>query len=1638
MEVISFEAGKTVSPAWKNSNPFQVLNGLADEQDSCIATNVAPIARPPAKPIIKLANRLPTYSAKNRVAYDSSRPQLGACVSAPSHVSSVSLLHSETSGKPSSYPSGRQKRVATMSPPRNQCVYGPPRVQLGACITPCCPVPSYRDVSVKPGNSSDCQNEFVPLLSSLHSHPSIPLMKYQGTIAGKPAIFMLDTGGTNEYLSEEFAKKHSLPLYSSRSASVTLADGTPSPIPGIAVANCSLLSNKNRDRRRFLFSRSFTVTKLHGYDAILGLPWLRQYDPKINWQSHTLSLAGSLPPNSKHVYTVYCLPKSGVSSEHSLPASLSGSSAEPVVSSSGSNVEPDSIVPLISAKELKSLIAKQEIEVSFKVMVRESSTTPSCIPVSEGSRVSASSSSSSYLSSASSKATIMPDNSDILRCNVARDRVLREFADVMPSELPDGLPPSRGVEHLIELVPGTTPPSKPTYQMSAYELKELKTQLEAAVKKGHVRPSKSPYGAPVIFVKKKDGSLRLCVDYRALNNATVKNKYPLPRMDELFDRVQGAKYFSRIDLISGFYQIRVAEADVEKTAFRTRYGHYEYMVLPMGLTNAPATFMHLMNETFRDYLDDFVLCFLDDVLIYSDTLEEHERHVRLVLERLRKVKLYAKLSKCEFFMKEVEFLGHRIGADGLKVMDGKVVAINEWPIPKKVSDIRSFLGLAGFYRKFIKDFSKIAAPLTELTKDDVTFEWKEEQQRAFDQLKLAAKTAPVLLIADPNLPYVVHTDASGFAVGAVLQQDQGRGLQPVAYLSKKMLPAETRYPVHEQELLAIIVACTAWRPYLHGTRFKVMTDHHSLRYFLTQPMLSGRQARWKDRLAEFDFVIEYIEGKTNVVADGLSRRSDHQVIGLSCVQGLLESKIFVSSIRQDEVAIRRDRERNIVAAKECRPPAANRPSSNLKGAIIMPTQRCTAEVKGGGHCRARTAKGQYCWQHMMREEGLRVKVSTIPNAQLGLFASRHFAIGDLVAEYTGDRIVRDSQAYGQYFLELTASEAVDAARTNCGAGRWVNDPTGSTHASNTKFCINRRNRTGCLRAIKAIRPGDEIFVPYGAEYWRWFGNDGNMIPNHPGGLKKTARKRRVQPESAAVVGGRDLVIPNSKSSSRDTRVCSATSMPVNDTSPSLLSDIRAAASRDSDYVQEVNRVRDSTSDIQVRNQLMYMNGNRIAIPNDLELRTRIIRECHDSATAGHRGKDKTIDLVKRRFYWKAMDDQIEKYVVSCDACQRNKASQQAPMGHLMPLPVPDSVGTDWGMDFITQLPRSSSGYDAIVTYVDRGSKLVHLAPTTSDITAMSAADITLREIVRLHGVPRSIVSDRGPQFTSTFWKALWTRLGTTLLLSSSYHAQTDGQSENANKQVEIALRSVVNFEQSDWDQHLPMVELALNNAKQTSTGYSPFQLMYGRHADTPVDLAIQLPSSVSENPSVESRLRSMQESWQRACQHLQVSQERQKKYANRHRRDVKLAVGDRVLLSTKQLKFHNPSTRTPKLSSQYIGPFSIKKKVNDNAYELDLPPQLHIHPVINITRVKVYRDGGTEFPHRPRLFVRPPPVAFADDNGIPSYEVERVLAKRGTGSRTRFLIQWVGYPLWESTWELRSSLANAPDALAEFESVSRD
>ena len=949
------------------------------------------------------------------------------------------------------------------------------------------------------------------------------------------------------------------------------------------------------------------------------------------------------------------------------------------------------------------------------------------------------------------------------------EKFVKEFQDVFPKQLPNQLPPKRSVDHAIDLIPGSEPPSKPIYRMSHVEMQELKRQLNDLMEKGFIRPSVSPFGAPVLFVQKKEGALRLCVDYRALNKITIKNRYPLPRIEDLMDRLTGAKYFSKIDLYSGYHQVRIKEDDVPKTAFRTRYGHYEFLVLPFGLTNAPATFMALMNDVFREQLDKFVVIYLDDILVYSKTKQEHEEHVRIVLEILRQHQLYAKKEKCELFQTRVEYLGHYISADGIEVDDKKVQAIKDWITPANLTELRSFLGLANYYRRFVKQFSTIAAPLTELLQKNVPYLWKKEQEDAFQALKERLTTAPVLLIPDPEKPFIVTTDASDIAIGAVLSQSNERKDQPIAFESRKLSPAEKNYPTHEKELLAVIHAIKIWRSYLVGQKFTVITDHAALAYIQTQSHLSRRQQRWLDLLATYDFDVKYRPGKSNVVADALSRKP--QLATMTTVTTTLTSPEELQKYYQED----------------------------------------------------------------------------------------------------------------KYFNQIW--EILHDDNANSKQKSWVKNY----------------------------------------------------------------------------------------------------------------------------HIQEGN--------------IYLKDGNRLAIPRHKALISKVIKENHDIPIAGHLGREKTYERIVRNYYWPKMSKDIKRYVKTCDSCQRNKPSNQLPPGLLQPLTIPEQKWESISMDFIMQLPPTPRKHDAIMVVVDRLTKRAHFIPTNTTVTAPEVAKLFFENIFKYHGLPKTIISDRDPRFTSRFWTALFKLLGTKLNMSTAYHPQTDGQTERTNRTLEEMLRHYTTYHQNDWDNYLAAAEFAYNNAKSKSSGFTPFELDNGKHLLTPLDIT-------STNITNVDAANKFHEEWnnnlKRATDTLRKAQEQLIKYANENRRDETFKKGQRVLLSTVNIRDDiNKRRPAKKLTPRWIGPYTIEEVISPTAYKLQLPDTLRIHPVFHISLLKPYQtDDEFEREQQP-----PPPVTIDNQE---EYEVEEILDTKTIQGKRHFLIKWKGYPLHEATWEPESNLKHCGEMLKEF------
>ena len=646
-------------------------------------------------------------------------------------------------------------------------------------------------------------------------------LRANAVICGKPIQVYIDSGAWKNLISPQALEQlgiHSRKKEEHRRYQLVAVDGSPLQQQSWVTQETFPLKMQ-LDRHEELLT--LDVVRMAKHLVVLGLPWLETHNPRINWKLQRIEFDGCDCANRSKPRRNNAYPGDEFRAEIGFTAE---SSTERPKWKSTRDSDPTDIPGATGSQQVRSTDGKRD----HPVYPEEYKEWSALFEEEEG-------------------------------------------AYVLPKHQP--------WDHEIKLQPGSQPTFGPLYKCTGKELASLKKYIEEGLAKGIIRKSESPAASPILQVPKKDGTLRPCVDFRKLNAITVKNRYPLPNISELQERLQGARWFTAFDLKLGFNLIRMKEGEEWKTAFRTRYGLYEYTVMPFGLTNAPATFQAMINDTLRDILDEYAIAYLDDVLVYtSGTLDEHKEHVKQVLRRLFSRNLKLNPKKCEFHRKRVKYLGHLIGREGIQMDPEKVRAIADWPIPTTVKEVQGFLGFVNFNRTFIKSYSSIAEPLTRLTKKDEPFNWTIRQEEAFNELKLACCQEPVLKLFDPQKPVRLETDASDLAIGACLSQEYDGKWHPVAFYSRKMSLAEQNYDIHDKELLAIVSAFGHWRTYLEGApKTDVYTDHKNLLYFTTTKELNRRQTRWSEKLGQYKFQIHYTPGKDNGRADALSRRSDYMV-----------------------------------------------------------------------------------------------------------------------------------------------------------------------------------------------------------------------------------------------------------------------------------------------------------------------------------------------------------------------------------------------------------------------------------------------------------------------------------------------------------------------------------------------------------------------------------------------------------------------------------------------------------------------------------------------------------------------------------------------------------------------------------------
>ncbi|TWW62587.1 Retrovirus-related Pol polyprotein from transposon 17.6 [Takifugu flavidus] len=858
--------------------------------------------------------------------------------------------------------------------------------------------------------------------------------------------------------------------------------------------------------------------------------------------------------------------------------------------------------------------------------------------------------------------------------------IYHDLAPVFSKDNALSLPPHRPYDCPIDLLPGAPYPTGRLYNLSIPEKEVMRNYITESLASGIIRPSSSPLAAGFFFVAKKDGGLRPCIDFRKLNNITVKNKYPLPLMSSTFEPLTHARVFTKLDLRNAYHLVRIRKGDEWKTAFNTHLGHFEYLVMPFGLSNAPAVFQELVNDVLRDMINVFVVVYLDDILVFSRTMEEHHQHVRLVLQRLLENRLFIKAEKCVFHSASVGYLGYIVEEGRVRADPAKIQAVVEWPRPTDRTQLRRFLGFAGFIRRFIKGFSQVAAPLSALTSTSRPFTWTPEAETAFSALKDRFTTAPVLAHPDPARQFIVEVDASDAGIGAVLSQrsEADQKIHPCAYFSHRFDPAERNYDVGNRELLAVYAALVEWRHWLEGARhpFLVWSDHKNLTYVRTAKRLNPRQGRWALFFSRFDFTLTF------------------------------------------------------------------RP-----GVISWPIE--------------------------------------------------------------------------------TAVEQAQRDEPDPGNG-----------------------------------PQDQMFVPS-------------------------------------------------------------------------------------------------------------------------SVRPQVLEWGHSSCFACHPGVRRTAEFVQRRFWWPNLQEDVREFVGACTVCARSKASHRSPAGLLHPLPVPSRPWSHIALDFVTGLPVSQ-GNDTILTIVDRFSKGVHFVALPKLPSAPETAELLVSHVVRLHGIPLDLVSDRGPQFTSRVWQAFCKGIGATVSLTSGYHPQSNGQAEQANQALEAALRCVTTSNPASWSKFLPWVEYSLNAMESSATGMSPFQCFLGYQP--PLFPQQELEIAV---PSTRAHLPAGRRIWKAARKAILRATEQSRRFGQPAKEAGPCLPAWPEGLATSQ-------TSSRKLNPRYIGPYTICSIINPSAVRLDLPAAL-----------KVLSDGE------------------------PVWRVNKLLAVRRRGRGFQYLVDWVGYGPEDRSWVPPSYLAD-PSLLEDF------
>ena len=1126
--------------------------------------------------------------------------------------------------------------------------------------------------------------------------------------------------------------------------------------------------------------------------------------------------------------------------------------------------------------------------------------------------------------------------------------LIREYRDVF--SLPkDPLGTAVGIEHKIDIE--NSPPIKiPPYKIAPHKLDAIRAEINEMIEKKVIVPSKSPYSSPIVMVPKKDGSNRMCIDYRKLNEVTVKDAYPLPRIGQTIDALQGAGVFSSLDLASGYWQIPVAPEDRHKTAFCTPDGGlYECLKMPFGLTNAPPTFQRYMNDVFKEFLYQFVLIFLDDVLTYSKTPEEHLAHLRKVFQVLRMAGLKLKPKKCNLFQNEVHYLGHVINQKGIQPDPKKLEAIRTWERPKNVTQVRSFTAFCNYYRKFVKNFAEVARPLYLLTSKGTKFTWNDEHEEAFCTLKERLLAGPILAFPNFSLPFVIDTDASETALGAVLSQVVDGTEYPIAFESRVLTKTEVNYATTKREALGVVQAVQWFRPYIYGTKCIIRTDHASLQWLFRQNA-DGMTFRMIQKLQEYDYKIVHRAGQHHCNADGLSRRPNDVPEWMPGEEEDLRGPI--PEFENFDTALL-DAEQDVKSARS-KKNDANEDDEFVNRHVRLHIHRPPREV-----VRYKTGEFINAGDALVLCASAEMRVLNLPMITFVCRYSHLRPLPESLNQVGRFLVYRDEEKARYIYVLITRKNEHNVATYDdlkkCLRRMWshANIHGVSAFAMPRIGCIDDRlewiNVAICLETVfQGMYCTVTVYTPE------------QDLPLYPNVEPRTSTSRSRDPDTCCATAMPEEMLSTGQVGRRISWTKSDSDL-ANKQRLDPAMGILFRAMKDAELSLSDSMANLGLNPISKETALswncpealeLWSNWESLALENNVlyrrwrpnnrthevwqavvpkEMRKEILYQLHDSPlSGGHFAVEKTLARIKQRFWWPALRSSVEMHVASCLRCAARSTAGKPRRAELHPFEVqaPFKVMAADILGPVTLAKRSLSKY--ILVMSDLYTKYVVAVPL-KDMTATTVATAIVEEWITKFGAPDVIHTDQGTNFNSEMMHDVCKIFMIDKTRTSPYHPQGNGQVERFNRVIADTISKYCAERPQEWDLYLPHVVFVYNTTVHRTTGTTPFSMLFGKEAQYPIDLYYPKPPG---DPRLElsEPAAELNEKLYEVHEHAQMTmgkeQRRQKDYYHRKVHGEPFEPGDLVWL----LEPHKAKSR--KFYLPWQGPYEVLSRTSEVNYRI--------------------------------------------------------------------------------------------------------